>query len=401
MKNRDMYIQKLIDFKDTDLIKVITGMRRTGKSSVLLLYKEYLINQGIEEDNILLINFESMKYKQKIKTYLDLYNYVEEFIGSKKDKTYVLLDEIQMVQEFEKAVNSFLVDFNIDVYITGSNAYLLSSELSTLLAGRYIEIKMYPLSFKEYIDFNENSIKSLKEKFDDYLKYGGLPTVNFLNDKEEIITTYLKDIYNAVVFKDVVDRNNIGDIALLNNLIQFIAQNTACIVSSNKIANYLKSDGIKTTHNTINNYLSYLENAYIIYKINRYDIKGKALLSSLGKYYMSDMGIRNAIVGYRDTDYGHVLENIVYLELLRRGYDVYIGKNDEYEVDFIATKESTKKYYQVAYRLSNDETMKREIRSLDNIADHYEKTIITYDDNYIKDVNGIKFINIIDFLILE
>lgn len=397
MKKRDLYLNKLVDFKDTNLIKVITGMRRSGKSTLLLLFKEYLINNGIKENNIILINFESVKFKE-IQNYEDLYDYVKLQISKLKGKVYILLDEVQLIEKWEKAINSFMVDFNSDLYITGSNAYLLSSELSTLLSGRYVEIKMMPLSFKEYLDFNQNNNITTDEHFINYTKYGGLPIISELKKDEATINTYLKDIYNTVIMKDVIERNDIKDIALLHNVMAFVAQKTGNIISPNKISNYLKDGGQLTSHNTVDNYLLYLEKAYIISKVPRYDIKGKLLLKTLAKYYIIDTGVRNAIVGYRDTDYGHILETIVYLELIRRGYQVWIGKNNDYEIDFIATKESEKKYYQVVYNLSTD-VLERETRSLDIPNNHYEKIIISNDKNFIKDIRGIKLINIIDFLL--
>ncbi|MEG1506265.1 MAG: ATP-binding protein [Bacilli bacterium] len=397
MNKRETYLDKLMSFKDANIIKVITGFYGCGKSTLLLLYKDYLVESGIKKSNIILINFESIKYKN-IKNYEELYDYIADLIVKLKGKVYILLDEVQMVSSWEKAINSFMVDFNCDLYITGSNAYLLSSELSTLLSGRYVEIKMLPLSFKEYIDFNKNLNLSNEEYFKNYTKYGGLPILSDLLSKEEVLTAYLKDVYNTVIMKDVVLRNDIKDIALLNNIMTFLAQNVGNIISPNKISDYLKNDGIITSHNTVDNYLLYLEKAYIIYKTPRYDIKGKLLLKTLAKYYVVDSGIRNAIIGYRDTDYGHVLENIVYLELIRRGYQVCIGKNDDFEIDFIATKESDKKYYQVTYSLTDD-IIKRVTRSLDIPNDHYEKIIISNDNFYIKDIRGIKIINIIDFLL--
>ncbi|MEG1288543.1 MAG: ATP-binding protein [Bacilli bacterium] len=397
MNKRETYLDKLMSFKDANIIKVITGFYGCGKSTLLLLYKDYLVESGIKKSNIILINFESIKYKN-IKNYEELYDYIADLIVKLKGKVYILLDEVQMVSSWEKAINSFMVDFNCDLYITGSNAYLLSSELSTLLSGRYVEIKMLPLSFKEYIDFNKNLNLSNEEYFKNYTKYGGLPILSDLLSKEEVLTAYLKDVYNTVIMKDVVLRNDIKDIALLNNIMTFLAQNVGNIISPNKISDYLKNDGIITSHNTVDNYLLYLEKAYIIYKTPRYDIKGKLLLKTLAKYYVVDSGIRNAIIGYRDTDYGHVLENIVYLELIRRGYQVCIGKNDDFEIDFIATKESDKKYYQVTYSLTDD-IINRETRSLDIPNDHYEKIIISNDNFYIKDIRGIKIINIIDFLL--
>ncbi|MEG0977307.1 MAG: ATP-binding protein [Bacilli bacterium] len=397
MNKRETYLDILMSFKDANIIKAITGFYGCGKSTLLLLYKDYLVESGIKKSNIILINFESIKYKN-IKNYEELYDYIADLIVKLKGKVYILLDEVQMVSSWEKAINSFMVDFNCDLYITGSNAYLLSSELSTLLSGRYVEIKMLPLSFKEYIDFNKNLNLSNEEYFKNYTKYGGLPILSDLLSKEEVLTAYLKDVYNTVIMKDVVLRNDIKDIALLNNIMTFLAQNVGNIISPNKISDYLKNDGIITSHNTVDNYLLYLEKAYIIYKTPRYDIKGKLLLKTLAKYYVVDSGIRNAIIGYRDTDYGHVLENIVYLELIRRGYQVCIGKNDDFEIDFIATKESDKKYYQVTYSLTDD-IINRETRSLDIPNDHYEKIIISNDNFYIKDIRGIKIINIIDFLL--
>lgn len=395
---RENYLKKMIDAKDTEFIKVITGVRRSGKSTLLLMFKDYLINNGIKEDNIIYINFESAEFDD-IKDYKDLYKYIKEKI--KKGRVYLLLDEIQNVKSWEKAINSFKVDFDIDIYITGSNAYLLSSELSTLLSGRYIEIKMYPLSFKEFLKFNNYDNTNLDDKFNEYLKYGGLPAITLIKDNDELVLSYLNGIYNTIVKKDIVDRNNIKDVALLENIIKYLATNIGSSVSAKKISDFLNSNKIteKSNHQTIDNYLSMLEKSFIVYKANRTDVRNKSLLKTLGKYYISDTGIRNIILGFRNINEGHLLENVVYLELLRRGYSVNIGKSGDFQVDFVAENPNDIKYYQVAQTLANEEVKEREIRSLESISDNYEKIILTMDKTINKDYNGIKVMNIIDWLL--
>lgn len=395
---RENYLKKMIDAKDTEFIKVITGVRRSGKSTLLLMFKDYLINNGIKEDNIIYINFESAEFDD-IKDYKDLYKYIKEKI--KKGRVYLLLDEIQNVKSWEKAINSFKVDFDIDIYITGSNAYLLSSELSTLLSGRYIEIKMYPLSFKEFLKFNNYDNTNLDDKFNEYLKYGGLPAITLIKDNDELVLSYLNGIYNTIVKKDIVDRNNIKDVALLENIIKYLATNIGSSVSAKKISDFLNSNKIteKSNHQTVDNYLSMLEKSFIVYKANRTDVRNKSLLKTLGKYYISDTGIRNIILGFRNINEGHLLENVVYLELLRRGYSVNIGKSGDFEVDFVAENPNDIKYYQVAQTLANEEVKEREIRSLESISDNYEKIILTMDKTINKDYNGIKVMNIIDWLL--
>ena len=395
---RENYLKKMIDAKDTEFIKVITGVRRSGKSTLLLMFKDYLINNGIKEDNIIYINFESAEFND-IKDYKYLYKYIKKKI--KKGRVYLLLDEIQNVKSWEKAINSFKVDFDIDIYITGSNAYLLSSELSTLLSGRYIEIKMYPLSFKEFLKFNNYDNTNLDDKFNEYLKYGGLPAITLIKDNDELVLSYLNGIYNTIVKKDIVDRNNIKDVALLENIIKYLATNIGSSVSAKKISDFLNSNKIteKSNHQTIDNYLSMLEKSFIVYKANRTDVRNKSLLKTLGKYYISDTGIRNIILGFRNINEGHLLENVVYLELLRRGYSVNIGKSGDFEVDFVAENPNDIKYYQVAQTLANEEVKEREIRSLESISDNYEKIILTMDKTINKDYNGIKVMNIIDWLL--
>ncbi|MGI6728270.1 MAG: ATP-binding protein [Anaerovoracaceae bacterium] len=399
MKNRDLYLTQLIHYKDKPLIKVITGIRRCGKSTLLSLFENHLIETGIPKDHIIRMNFESFEFDE-ISSYKELHAYIKKQFKNPKDKYYILLDEVQQVVSWEKVINSFLVDANVDIYITGSNAYLLSSELSTLLSGRYVEIKMQPLSFKEYLDFTETNRKdTLQEKFNKYLEYGGLPTVVQLMDYPDTIGPFLEGIYNTVLIKDVIERNGIRDSALLESILKFIAANIGSIVSSKKISDYLTSSGRKTTSDTIDNYLKMLENAFIIYKANRYDLKGKMFLKTLEKYYIVDMGIRNRLTGLRNTDYGHVLENLVYLELIRRGYEVTIGKIGSLEVDFVATKSNEKIYYQVSATILDEKTRERELRPLQSIPDNYPKYILTMGQNIFNDYSGIKVQNILDFLL--
>lgn len=398
MKNRDLYLKKLIQFKNKPFIKVITGIRRCGKSSLLTLFENYLIKNGVEKEKIIRMNFESFVFDEII-NYKELHAYIKTRITNNTDIHYIILDEIQQVQDWEKAVNSFLVDANVDIYITGSNAYLLSSELSTLLSGRYVEIKMMPLSFKEYLEFTNNIDSNIELSFNKYIEFGSLPTVVELLDIPETIGPFLEGIYNTVLIKDVIERNNIRDAALLENILKFIASNIGSIVSSKKISDYLTSSGRKVTSETIDNYLKMLENAFIIYKANRYDLKGKMFLKTLEKYYIVDTGIRNQLTSLRNTDYGHVLENIVYLELLRRGYEVTIGKIGSLEVDFVATKQNEKIYYQVSASILDENTKERELRPLENISDNYPKIVLTMDKTPFTDFSGIKIVNILDFLL--
>ena len=395
---REKYLNKLIDTKDTEFIKVITGVRRSGKSMLLLMYKDYLINNGVKEKNIIHINFESTIYDD-IKDYKELYNYIKNKLS--EGKNYILLDEVQNVIKWQKAINSLNIDFDVDIYITGSNAYLLSSELATLLSGRYIEIKMYPLSFSEYLEFNNYDKNNIEDKFYEYLKHGGLPAITYIKDKPDLIMNYLSDIYNTIVKKDIIERNNIKDIALLENILKYLSANIGSSISANKISDYLNSNKIidKSNHQTVENYLKMLENAFIVYKADRSDIKSKSVLKTLGKYYIADSGIRNIILGFRNIDEGHLLENIVYLELLRRGYKVSIGKTLDYEVDFVAENVNEVKYYQVSQTIVDEKVKNRELRSLESISDNYEKIILTMDKTINKDYNGIKVINIIDFLL--
>lgn len=399
MKNRELYLSQLMQYKDKPLIKVVTGIRRCGKSTLLSLFADHLKNSGISEKNIIRMNFESFELDY-ISNYREMHNYIKMQILDVKQKYYLLLDEVQMIPSWEKAVNAFLVDANVDIYITGSNAYLLSSELSTLLSGRYVEIKMLPLSFKEYLDFmSSKNHENLQLQFNQYLKFGGLPTVVELLDNTNTIGPFLEGIYNTVLMKDVIERNNVRDSALLESVLKFIAANAGNIVSTKKVSDYLTSSGRKTTADTIDNYLRMLENAFIIYKANRFDLKGKMFLKTLEKYYVVDMGIRNQLTGFRNTDYGHVLENIIYLELIRRGYEVSIGKIGSLEVDFVATKSAERIYYQVSATILDEHTRERELAPLQAIHDNYPKIILTMDQPVFDVFSGIRIQNIFDFLL--
>lgn len=398
MINRDMYLNKLLAYKDTEFIKVITGIRRCGKSSLLKLFMEKILEED-KKANIIYMNFESFEFDDII-NYKDMYNKISKQIN-KKNKNYILLDEVQRVEKWEKAVNAITVDFDADIYITGSNAYLLSSELSTYLSGRYIEIKVLPLSFKEFLNFTALEDKrTLEDKFIEYIKFGGMPGIITIKDEENLYENAIKGIYNTVFMKDVVERNRLVDASLLERILKFLMSNIGSLISSKKIADFLTSQGTKITHNTVLNYLKMLENAYIIYKVPRYDIKGKEILKTLEKYYIVDTGIRNIILGFRDSDFGHIIENVVYFELLRRGYEVTVGKNDSFEVDFIATNSSEKKYYQVTYTMMDENVKQREIGVLKNIKDNYEKTVLTMDKLYNNTSDeGIKIKYLIDFLL--
>ena len=403
---RDTYMNTLLSFKDKDMVKIITGIRRCGKSTLLAMFVEKLLECGVSQSNIIRINFESLQY-EAIKDYKDLYH---EVAGRMKapGKYYIILDEVQMVSGWMRAVNSFRVDFDADIYITGSNAFLLSSDFATMLSGRYIEIKMLPLSFKEYLAFNTfDASISDDQKFDSYLKYGGMPTVAENNFRQRDINVALDGIYSSVILRDVVERNKITDQALLRKLVLFLADNIGNLTSPNNIGNALVHEGDldeeKKRKNpagkTISAYITALEKAYVFYGASRFDIKGKQYLKTQSKYYMVDTGIRNMLLGYRDVDRGHILENVVYFELLRRGYDVSIGKTGEKEVDFIAVNPEEKKYYQVTESMAGESTRERELKPLRGINDNYEKVVLSMDRSFVSSYGGIKVLNLVDFLL--
>ena len=400
MIERKEYLDQLIRFKDKDLIKVVTGIRRCGKSTLFDLFINYLKQNGIKDNQIIKINLEDMEYD--FNDYKELYDYVNKKIDSKK-KYYIFLDEVQNVSEFQKAVDSLYIKKNVDVYINGSNAYLLSGELATLLSGRYIEIKMLPLSFKEYLSaFNDNK-KSKYEYFLDYMKNGGMPgNISILKDNPNDLDTYLEGIFTTIVYKDIITRNNITDKLLLESVLKFIFDSIGSPISTKKISDTLTSMGTNTTNHTVENYISAFINSFLIYKAERFDVKGKNLLARDYKYYVVDSGIRSYLLGKKvGSDMGHILENIVYLELLRRGYKVYVGKVDDLEIDFVAENRDGLKYFQVALSVRDEKVLERELKSLQKTGDYYPKVLLTLDMDLETDYNGIVKMNVIDWLTKE
>lgn len=395
---REEYLQKLTDSKDLNLIKVITGVRRSGKSTLLLQYKDYLLSQNIKEKDIIYMNFESAEWYD-IKDYNDLYKNIT-FKITDGNKKYILLDEVQNVVGWEKAVNSLLVGTNSDIYITGSNAYLLSSELTTLLAGRVLTIKIYPFSFKEFMaTYPFKNEEDKYDKFDKYLKYGGMPMLVNMNDNEQLIINYLNDLKEVVLKKDVISRNNIKDIVFLDNLIKYMASVIGNLTTPNAIAEFMKKNGSNITNETVDSYLKMLENAYFLYRVPRYELKKKQLLKTQGKYYFIDNGLKNIIDGITHYDSGSSYENLVYIELLRRGYEVYVGQYNDIEIDFIAIKPNERIYYQVSRSIMDEKVEEREKKSLLAINDNYKKVILTMDRVKNKQIEGIEVVNIIDFLL--
>lgn len=393
---RPSYLDELKRWKDKDLIKVVTGIRRCGKSTLFELFISYLKDTGIKDEQIIHINLEDADYN--FKDYKELYDYIIEKVDKEK-QYYVFLDEVQNVSKFQKAVDSLYIKKNIDVYITGSNAYLLSGELATLLSGRYIEIKMLPLSFKEYVSaFNDNNYQKL---FLDYMKNGGMPgNLSILQTNPNDIDKYLDGIFSTIVYKDIMARNNITDKMLLESVLKFIFDSIGSPISTKKISDTLTSKGITTSNHTVENYITAYLESFLIYKAERFDVKGKNLLARDYKYYVVDTGLRSYLLGKKaDSDMGHILENIVYLELLRRGYKVYVGKVDELEVDFVTENRDGLKYYQVALTTRDENVLERELRSLRKTGDHYPKFLLTLDMDLETDYDGITKINVIDWLL--
>lgn len=431
LHNRPVYLEKLVAFQDTELIKVITGMRRCGKSSLMRLMAAHLRETGIEDGQILEMNFESMAFSGMDAQ--GFYKYVSECINTDK-RAYLFFDEVQRVHGWEDAVNSFHIDFNCDIYITGSNAHLLSSELSTYLSGRYVEIKVYPLSFREFLEFGDYSVSERKtpagdirkritdaageayeprELFDAYARFGGMPMLASTGLDIERVSATLDGVYSAVVVRDILERERstgqraISDSLLLRKIVMFLADNIGSNVSASSIGNTLVDEGLldgggrknKPATQTIQAYIRALTEAYVFYEIKRFDIKGKEYLRTLGKYYIVDVGLRNYLLGYRDGDSGHILENIIYFELLRRGYDVAIGKVDNLEIDFIATKSDEKHYIQVTESMNAPETRERELEPLRRVRDNYEKTVIALECDMPMVQDGVKIVRAIDFLL--
>lgn len=431
LKSRDIYLKQLIAFQDTEPVKVVTGIRRCGKSSLLRLMRKHLIETGIEQDQIISMNFESLEYRDMdMKAF---YGYVKERVLPDK-RMYLFFDELQRVDQWEDAVNSFRVDFDCDIYITGSNAYLQSSEYSTYLSGRYVEIKMYPLSFQEFLQFHGYEVRDRtsptgeqkkrafdaegepvewSELFEAYMHYGGMPGIADVGLVQDRALVLLDGIYSTVVVRNILEREKrrgqrqITDPVLLRKIIMFLADNIGNNTSLNSIGNTLVSGKMlegrskegKPANQTIAAYVGALLESYMFYEVKRFDVKGKEELQTLGKYYIADIGLRNYLLGYRDVDTGHMIENVVYFELLRRGYDVAVGKVGNKEIDFIATKDKEKIYYQVTEDMTSEETRERELAPLKMVKDNYEKVIVTMNTNSTASEEGIKIVRLIDFLL--
>lgn len=400
--NRKEYLDFLINSKDKQIIKVVSGLRRCGKSTLFEIYKDYLIDNGISNEQIIWINFEDIDF-EPLCNYRALYDYVKERLNPDK-MNYVFLDEIQHVVHFEKAVDSLFIKKNVDVYITGSNAYFMSGELATLLSGRYIELKMLPLSFREYCEGldiyypDENLTK--REKYASYLADSSMPYALSLHKSPKEISDYLSGIFNTILMKDVITRYKISDPTMLESIAKFVFSNIGNILSSRNIANTMTSYGRKIDSKTVEKYLSALTESLIIHKAQRYNIKGKQLLATLEKFYVADIGLRNILLGSTSQDQGHILENIVYLELLRRGYSVYVGIVSDGEVDFVATNANTIEYYQVSASVLDHDTLMRELSSLEKIADHFPKFLLTLDEIGANTThNGIQQLNVLDWLL--
>ena len=433
LKKRDLYLNKIIAFQDTEPVKVVTGIRRCGKSSLLKLMVLHLKESGITDEQILEMNFESHAFKNMNSD--SFYENVKQHIVPNK-RMYLFFDEVQRVPNWEDAVNSFRVDFNCDIYVTGSNAYMLSSEYATYLSGRCVEIKMLPLSFSEFLTFHGFEVREIKSSlggirkqafdknderyelrdvFDAYMRFGGMPGIADIGLDQEKALMLLEGIYSTVIMRDILERENrkgqsrITDPVLLKKIIMFLADNIGSNISVSSIGNTLMNEGLldngkrkgTPSVHTVQSYINALLESYFFYEIKRFDIKGKEFLRTLGKYYIVDIGLRNYLLGFRNRDSGHALENIVYFELLRRGYDVSIGKIDNSEVDFIATKADNKIYVQVTESMTSEDVRKRELSPLQKISDNYEKIILSLNPGMDSSYNGIKSINLIDWLISE
>ena len=407
--DRKEYLDFLVKSKDRQIIKVVSGVRRCGKSTLFEIYKDFLLENGVEKNQIISINFEDMDYEE-LTDYKKLYEYIKsKMIGDKKN--YIFLDEIQHVDKFEKVVDSLFIKENTDLYITGSNAYFMSSELATLLSGRYIELKMLPLSFKEYyqakleyekMEQKENRIsKTLIQYYNEYIVNSSFPYTLQLDSDLKNIHEYLSGIYNSVLLKDIVARLKISDVMRLESVVKYIFDNIGNLTSLSKIANTLTSMGRKTDAKTIEKYIRGLTDSLLVHEVSRYNIKGKEFLSTLSKYYVADLGLRQMILGNRNIDMGHILENIIYLELLRRKGNVYVGQFDKNEIDFVIVNSNEIEYYQVALTVLDENTLKRELDAFKNIKDNYPKYLITLDDVMVNtDYDGIKVVNALEWLLV-
>ncbi|WP_314340955.1 ATP-binding protein [Leptotrichia wadei] len=401
MLKRNEYIEKIVPFIDKDVIKVLTGIRRSGKSVMLKLLMEELKNRGINENQFIYINFENLKYRN-LKNYEKLYDFILNKVDDKYKSYYIFLDEIQEVEEWERCVNSLRVDeeLRFDIYITGSNAKLLSGELSTYLAGRYIEFVVYPFSFKEFFEIMKEKNKEidLKKAFQKYVKFGGMPFLHNLDYNFEASMQYLQDLYASIILKDITQRNNIRDTDLLERIINYVIMNIGNTFSATSISKFFKSENRKVAIETILNYIKACEEAFLVYRVARNDLLGKKILNVNEKYYIADHGIREAIMENNQKNINQVLENIVYFEMLRRGYNIKIGKVDNLEIDFVCKKNNETIYIQVSYLLASEDTKEREFSVLENIKDNYPKYVLSMDE-FDMSRNGIKHVNLIEFLV--
>ena len=395
---REQYVQKLKNLRNKKLIKVITGVRRCGKSTLMLLFQQELLKSGIKENQIININFEDYDFVE-LRNAKTLYQYISQKLD-KKSYYYIFLDEIQHVENYADVVDALFIKENIDIYITGSNAYLLSSEIATLLSGRYIEIQVLPFSFKEYVTASGNT-NNLERKYADYITFSSFPYALEFVHNEQLTNDYIRGIYNTIVLKDVVQRNRISDAMMLENIMVFLADNIGNTLSVKKIADTLTSFGQKVDVKTIEKYLSALCQSFIFYPAKRYNIKGRQLLKTMEKYYMVDVALRNSLLGAKNTDYGRILENVVYLELLRRNNRVYVGKTDSLEIDFVTVNMQEVAYYQVAASVLDTTTLNREIQPLKAVKDNFPKTILTLDTMPTTYHDGIKQQNVLDWLLTE
>ena len=396
MIQRKEYLKKLIAFRDKQLIKVVTGVRRCGKSTLLKMYQEWLREQGVEAGRIISINCEDIEYEE-LTDYRKLYDYLKEHLNPER-MTYIFLDEIQNVADFPKVVDSLYIKNNVDIYMTGSNAYMLSSEIATLISGRYVQIEMLPFSFKEYME-STGSMNDRGVKYTEYLENSSFPQTLELKGQPDEIRDYLEGLYNTIVVKDIVNRKKITDTMMLKSLLRFVFDNIGNPLSSKKIADTMTSAGRKIDVKTVEKYLEALTESYILYQAKRYNIKGKQYLKTLEKYYVVDVGLRFMLLGSKQMDAVHILENVVYLELLRRGYDVYVGKINEFEVDFVAQNSRGTAYFQVALTVRDEKTLQRELRPLQSIRDHYPKMILTLDEDPETQYDGIRRVNARDWLL--
>lgn len=399
MIQRNVYLEQLKRWKDKPFIKVVTGIRRCGKSTLFDLFMQYLRKAKVSQKQIIFLNLENPEFH--FLDYKELYSYINSKLLPNK-KNYVFIDEVQILPDFQKAVDGLFIKKNVDLYITGSNAYLLSGELATLLSGRYIEIKMLPFSFSEYVSaFNDSPQKDVQKLFLEYMRFGGMPGIlNILQTNQNDLNFYFDAIFSSVVYKDIMFRNKITEKLLLDKIIKFIFDSIGSPISTKKISDTLTSSGTKTNNHTVENYIKAFLECFLIYKAERFDVKGKNILSRDYKYYVVDTGLRNYLLGKKaGSDMGHILENIVYFELLRRGYKVYVGKVSDLEIDFVAENTDGLKYFQVSLSVRDENVLQRELKSLQNTNDHYPKYLLTLDMDLEADYNGITKMNVVDWLL--